>query len=172
MIPLRSCTIVEQQSASDSDKSSEIIENQDVTEKQITEDENNKSEDEAVIIEHQEVVEAAKAVESGNSNQNSEGQKQSVIESNDDEEEIIIEAVRVEDEKPVDDQKTSLPTSPQSVITTTEDSNDVIIQAVRVESKETTDAANDDNEQQDSKSISSVSSGSICMLLVTKNFNL
>ena len=167
----RSCTIVQQQAASSSsEKSSEINESQNVTGDVEASD---TKEDEAVVIDQKEATEAKNETDQTEEAQSEETQneekqeptedlKQSAIESNEDKDDEIIQAIRVEDETSEEiKEEEETKNFPQSLIETNEDSAESVIQAVRVEDEPADDGQIEATQEEDTKSISSESSGLI-----------
>ena len=165
----RSCTIVQQQTASSgSDKSSETTETQNVTDAKQT------NEDEAVVIDQKGVTEAqTEEPQTGETEAQTEDKqepaddlKQSAIDSSEDKDEEIIQAIRVEDEVSEENEEAQAETVPQSVVETSEDSAELIIQAVRVPDEPADEGKIEATQEEDTKSISSESSGLIYILHV------
>ena len=87
--------------------------------------------------------------------------KQSVIESNEDKDEELIQAVRVEEKTSEENKQESGTKLPDSIVESQDDSEELIIQAVRLEDEPANDVGLIEATQDDTKSISSESSGSI-----------
>lgn len=136
----RSCTIVQQQPASSgSEKNSETTETQNVTEDVI--DVKETKEDEVVLIEQKEVTEAqnelAGETQTDDKQEPVADVEKSAIESSEDKDDEIIQAIRLEDEAPEENKREEKSdVVQQSVVETNEDSAESVIQAVRVEDEE------------------------------------
>ena len=141
----RSCTIVQQQPASSgSEKNSETTETQNVTEDVI--DVKETKEDEVVLIEQKEVTEAQNQLagetqidkaQIDDKQEPATDVEKSAIESSEDKDDEIIQAIRLEDEAPEENKREEKSdVVQQSVVETNEDSAESVIQAVRVEDEE------------------------------------
>jgi len=158
-----SCTIVHQQNqSSGSEKNSEISETLNSTGGDIDAEETIDTEPD--VIDQRQVAESQTEAHQNHQDQTIdqdvpvEDLKQSVIESNEDKDEELIQAVRVEEKASEENKQESGTKLPDSIVESQDDSEELIIQAVRLEDEPANDVGLIEATQDDTKSISSESS--------------